>query len=186
MTVELVRLQTQLDPRRLRAPLSITPINTPYLQSAEVPGILLDADAGAQLISAYKSSPQSLLASFSAQTVDPKTAEAPVVAGFSSRGPVITDGAVMLKPDIMAPGVEIFAAVPGKRGGTYMQGTSMSAPHVAGIAALIMARRPRCVRPARRVLAIQHHRTRHLRCQTLLAYGMLATNGSAANPVKTP
>lgn len=44
-----------------------------------------------------------------AQVHPTETLEAPTVAAFSSRGPVRTDGAGMLKPDILAPGADIFA-----------------------------------------------------------------------------
>jgi subtilisin family serine protease len=84
-------------------------------------------------------------ASLSGQKVDvERPNEAPSVAPSSSRGPVRTDASAVLKPDIMGPGVDVFAAVPGKRGGGYMSGTSMASPHVAGVAALIRSRRPKC------------------------------------------
>jgi hypothetical protein len=72
--------------------------------------------------------------------------EAPVVAAFSSRGPALAGDGDLLKPDIMAPGVDVLAAVapPGNGGWNFnfYPGTSMSSPHIAGIAALIKSAHP--------------------------------------------
>jgi subtilisin family serine protease len=74
-----------------------------------------------------------------------EVAEAPAVAAFSSRGPSQAS-ADLLKPDIMAPGVDVLAAVapPGSRGYNFdfLSGTSMSSPHIAGLAALLMQAYP--------------------------------------------
>ena len=73
------------------------------------------------------------------------TAPAPFTAAFSSRGPLRATGD-LLKPDIIAPGQDILAGVsPVTSGGKLfdlLSGTSMSSPHVAGLAALFKQLHP--------------------------------------------
>ncbi len=71
------------------------------------------------------------------------TAEDPTdrVASFSSRG---FGSALAVKPDVTAPGVSVFSAAVGTGAdGQTESGTSMAAPHVAGVAALVRAAHPR-------------------------------------------
>ncbi len=87
-----------------------------------------------------------------------KSKSAPVMAGFSSRGPNLADPNV-LKPDLTAPGVDVVASVTpalteaernGVADGSFVppaaydsyQGTSMSSPHVAGLALLLRQAHP--------------------------------------------
>jgi hypothetical protein len=73
-------------------------------------------------------------------------AEASEVAEFSSRGPALAGEGDLLKPDIMAPGVDIIAAVSpdGYNGNNFdaLSGTSMSSPHMAGLGALMKQLHP--------------------------------------------
>ncbi|MGY3715109.1 carboxypeptidase regulatory-like domain-containing protein [Sutcliffiella cohnii] len=72
------------------------------------------------------------------------------IASFSSRGPVYwtdEDGNQqrIIKPDVSAPGHQIYSAWPSVRGaGKYhtISGTSMAAPHVSGAIALIYQANP--------------------------------------------
>ncbi len=66
-----------------------------------------------------------------------------VLASFSFRGPTPAPLADLTKPDVTAPGVDIYAASDADSGQyERMSGTSMSGPHVAGAAALVKAVHP--------------------------------------------
>jgi len=73
-------------------------------------------------------------------------APAPSTASFSSRGPLVAGNGDLLKPDLIAPGQDILAGVapPGNNGKLFdlYSGTSMSSPHVAGLAALMKELKP--------------------------------------------
>ncbi len=74
------------------------------------------------------------------------TAPAPFTASFSSRGPLLGGNGDLLKPDLIAPGQDVLAAIapPANNGRLFdlLSGTSMSSPHVAGLAAAIKGIRP--------------------------------------------
>lgn len=63
------------------------------------------------------------------------------LATFSSTGPVMVDESGRVKPDLVAPGVDILSAYP-NHSYALADGTSMAGPHVAGVVALMWSANP--------------------------------------------
>lgn len=78
---------------------------------------------------------------------------APAIADFSSRGPTV-QSPLLLKPDVVGPGVSILAAWPNtvslsgdpsdprRSNFNIISGTSMSCPHISGLGALLRSAHP--------------------------------------------
>ncbi len=98
------------------------------------------------------SSPGNAHNAFSVGAVEKIPGGKPDVAFFSSGASLVFPGeepnALVTKPDVVAPGVQIYSCIPpekrpeGTYEYTYMDGTSMATPHVAGVAALLMSAKP--------------------------------------------
>ncbi|TCO51967.1 PA domain-containing protein [Kribbella antiqua] len=111
-----------------------------------LPTVALEKPDADTLLAFLAAHPASTTASFTQGTKT--TWQGDVMTYFSSRGP----GGDFLKPDVTAPGLHIMAgATPtpespaeGPPGNLYqvIAGTSMSSPHVAGSAALVLALHP--------------------------------------------
>ncbi|KAJ7946477.1 Subtilisin-like protease [Quillaja saponaria] len=101
----------------------------------------------------YINSTNDPLGFITAPTTQVGTKPAPFMASFSSRGPNIVTPEI-LKPDVTSPGVNIIAAFTGSRSPTDEifdkrrtafitdSGTSMSCPHVSGVAGLLKTLHP--------------------------------------------
>ena len=74
-----------------------------------------------------------------------QTANGDIMAGFSSQGP--TDVDFRVKPDVVAPGVNVLSSVPANACAAppcfaFFSGTSMATPHLAGSAAVVLGQHP--------------------------------------------
>jgi subtilisin family serine protease/uncharacterized membrane protein len=78
-------------------------------------------------------------ASFAESFATGATNNSDLIASFSSRGPSPLTGEI--KPDVVAPGVDIRSSLPGSSYGNY-NGTSMAGPHATGLAALMLSAAP--------------------------------------------
>ncbi|URE20068.1 Peptidase inhibitor I9 [Musa troglodytarum] len=122
-------------------------------------------------LSSYLKSTKSPTATISPATTVLGVKPAPAMASFSSRGPNLINPEI-LKPDITAPGVDILAAFTREVGPTMldvdkrrvgfnvMSGTSMSCPHISGVAGLLKKLHPRWSPAAIRSAIMTTARTR--------------------------
>ncbi len=115
--------------------------------SVDIPAVMIGLDDGQRLLTRLQNNEAvDVTLDISLLLTEPETGN--VIAGFSSRGPNETSPDI-LKPDVVAPGVNILAGqTPDVANGIrnelfqYLSGTSMSAPHVTGIAALMKEAHP--------------------------------------------
>ncbi|MCD7446992.1 hypothetical protein HAX54_020770 [Datura stramonium] len=107
------------------------------------------SDADGKKILAYMNSTSNPVAAITFQGTVIGDKNAPIVAAFSSRGPSVASPGI-LKPDITGPGVNVLAAWPTsvdnskntKSTFNIISGTSMSCPHLSGVAALLKSVHP--------------------------------------------
>lgn len=69
------------------------------------------------------------------------TDESDIIANTSSRGPSVWKAVSVAKPNLAAPGVDIYSVEPGNSY-KYRSGTSMATPHVTGAVALLIQANP--------------------------------------------
>jgi len=112
-----------------------------------IPTVHLDVAAG-KAVKAYAAAHPRATVSFAAGNTTGTATSTPQIAGFSSRGPTFVNDGDVLKPDLTAPGSAVLAGYsPEAETGTgdlfaTASGTSMSAPHVTGLAALYFTAHP--------------------------------------------
>lgn len=113
-----------------------------------IPGVMISRDDGVRLASIVDESVVTV--NFTNDGITGSSTQiGNQMAGFSSRGESLAT-ADILKPDITAPGVQILAGTSGSQidSGTmgesyaFLSGTSMSSPHIAGMAALLIEAQP--------------------------------------------
>jgi minor extracellular serine protease Vpr len=106
----------------------------PGTPAVTIPVVMVSAVAGVAVNDLIAAGPQTL--TWTNQLGSTALTTGGLISGFSSFG-LAAD--LSFKPNIGAPGGNIFSSIPLEQGGQGLNsGTSMSAPHVAGLAALVL------------------------------------------------
>ncbi|KAI5354452.1 hypothetical protein L3X38_007347 [Prunus dulcis] len=129
----------------------MTNLSTMVPEEFNIPAMVLSSDTGALIREHVTKVSATQAKSLAFVHTKFGAKPAPQVAHFSSRGPDPNNPSI-LKPDIIAPGVDVLAAFPTNKKYIFsvnnydlatdyalMSGTSMAVPHVAGVAALLKA-----------------------------------------------
>ena len=115
-----------------------------YFPHCDIPTVFVNFVEGQKLMGYARAEPNATLSFESVGTIT-GVRRHPAVAYFSGRGPSPVNNMV-LKPDILGPGVNILAAYVRFTGSTnqfrYDSGTSMACPHLSGIAAMLISLHP--------------------------------------------
>ncbi|KAJ8555687.1 hypothetical protein K7X08_013183 [Anisodus acutangulus] len=121
---------------------------TKYADAHVLPATDVSDTDGTKIV-AYMNSTSNPIATITFQGTIIGDKNAPIVASFSARGPNVASPGI-LKPDIIGPGVNIIAAWPTsvddnkntKSTFNMKSGTSVSCPHLSGVAALLKSAHP--------------------------------------------
>lgn len=117
-----------------------TPLAMGTTDPFEIPAIMITLDAANKVKEAQKSVEVTIEFQSAEKIEKPELID--TLTGFSSKGPRSVDG--LIKPEISAPGNNVISA---KMGGgqkvVQLSGTSMAAPHMAGVVALVKQAQPK-------------------------------------------